>query len=192
MRCYPPPLVAGFTVIRRPLLPVKGSVPRHKHKKHIYIVGAPGSGKSFVAKRLAGMLHVPWHDLDGDDWLTLSDEELSFRQQSLTCGSGWIFESVFPQRIWSGALKEADAIYLIATPKWIRVIRVLWRHLLKRLGVKFPGHHGPETLSDILFRIHSTLFYEERIYPDMLAILAPFSGKVFVAYNNADVVQIYR
>ncbi|SMC03839.1 AAA domain-containing protein [Sulfobacillus thermosulfidooxidans DSM 9293] len=33
----------------------------------IYLIGAPGSGKSFLAERLSHALHIAWHDLDGED-----------------------------------------------------------------------------------------------------------------------------
>ena len=65
------------------------------------IIGNSGSGKSWLAERLAGHLQVPWVDLDSIHWL--SDEHSIARPRGETLGMAriaaseerWVIEGVY-------------------------------------------------------------------------------------------------
>ena len=65
------------------------------------IIGNSGSGKSWLAKQLAGYLHVPWVDLDSIHWL--SDEHSIARPRAEALGMArvaanderWVIEGVY-------------------------------------------------------------------------------------------------
>lgn len=65
------------------------------------IIGNSGSGKSWLAERLAEHLHIPWVDLDSIHWL--SDEHSIPRPRAealgtarvLASGERWVIEGVY-------------------------------------------------------------------------------------------------
>ena len=62
----------------------------------ILIVGNAGAGKSFLARRLAGMTKLPLTHLDNEywkpGWVKTPRDEWDARQLELTAGESWIIE----------------------------------------------------------------------------------------------------
>jgi adenylate kinase family enzyme len=65
------------------------------------IIGNSGSGKSWLAERLAGHLQVPWVDLDSIYWLSDEHSIARPRSESLAmariaaCQERWVIEGVY-------------------------------------------------------------------------------------------------
>jgi adenylate kinase family enzyme len=64
--------------------------------RRISVVGASGSGKSRLARELAGMLDVPYIELDAivhqADWVPLPDAEFRARVDAATAADGWVVD----------------------------------------------------------------------------------------------------
>jgi adenylate kinase family enzyme len=117
----------------------------------IHITGGPGSGKTYAATRLAGMLGLPIYDLDGlllaelEDLPELEDAELCvqrLRQQasSLAAADAWISDGAYLS--WSQPFFDrAEIILWFDTPWRVASWRIALRHLKAELARKnrFPG-----------------------------------------------------
>ena len=67
--------------------------------KRIIIVGSMGSGKSWLAKQIAGITEYPVYHLDVEfwkpGWVMSSDEEKIARLQEITGGEKWIIDGTY-------------------------------------------------------------------------------------------------
>ena len=150
----------------------------------LYIIGAPGSGKSFLAETMSQRWGIPWYDLNNDVWAKFDPRvRQQIREQVITHPS-WIFEAVFPEGFWFEAFQEADLIIVLRTPLIIRLWRIVKRHIEKRQGKLFKGQNDPETMSELFHRLHSSWQYEHRTLPIALSYLQDIPGTVLMLPNN--------
>lgn len=115
---------------------------RAKLKPRIHIIGGSGSGKSYVAAKLAEHFGVPAYDLDELFWdhaatgygLHANSAERDQRLVAIVSQNGWVIEGVYYQ--WLAPSFEAADIIVALTPSiWIRHGRVIRRFILRKLGV---------------------------------------------------------
>jgi adenylate kinase family enzyme len=123
-------------------------------KPRIHIIGGPGSGKSYIATKLAGRFGVPVYDLDDFFWeraalsygIRADSTERDRRFATIVSQDGWIIEGVYYQ--WLAPSFDAAHIILALTPSvWVRHGRVVKRFILRRLG-RIPSKR--ESLADLL------------------------------------------
>ena len=123
-------------------------------KPRIHIIGGPGSGKSYIATKLAQRFNVPVYDLDDLFWdrtalnygIRADSTERDRRFATIVSQDGWIVEGVYYQ--WLAPSFDAANIILALTPSvWVRHGRVIKRFILRRLG-RIPSKR--ESLADLL------------------------------------------
>ncbi len=110
-------------------------------KPRIHIIGGSGSGKSYVAARLARRFGVPAHDLDELFWDRAAgrygirtDPAKRDRQfLDIVVQDGWIIEGVYYQWLIPG-FDVADIILALTPSIWIRHWRVGRRFILRKFG----------------------------------------------------------
>ena len=106
--------------------------------KKIHIIGAPGSGKSFVAKKLAKELEIKHYDLDDFFW-TNSDYSQrtnpNKRNSKLTDTikkESWIIEGIYYK--WTEeSFANADVICVLKPNVLLRDWRILTRYIACKL-----------------------------------------------------------
>ena len=106
--------------------------------QRIVVVGTTGSGKTTVAGRLAGCLHIPHIELDAlhweANWSHVTDEELRKRIDAATRLDAWVVDGnygVTRNITWP----RAQAVIWLDYPLWT-VFWQLWRRILKRWWTK--------------------------------------------------------
>jgi adenylate kinase family enzyme len=122
-------------------------------KPRIHILGGPGSGKSWIAAKLAARLGVPAHDLDDLFWeraasrygVRADPAERDRRLTAIVAGDGWIIEGVYYQWL-APSFAAADCIVALTPPIWLRHGRVLRRFISRKLG-RAPSKR--ESLADL-------------------------------------------
>ena len=145
--------------------------------RRIYVIGAPGSGKSFLAERLSQTLKLPWHDLDGDDVDAMSNGDRSSFSQCLRQQNQWICEGTV-HGIGIDWVRAADLTVILTTPMPVRSFRVIRRAVWKKLGKHFPGQPGSESWASLRYRLGLTWHYQKRI-------LSPFLEKLHDQHLSA-------
>jgi adenylate kinase family enzyme len=102
--------------------------------RRIVVLGNSGSGKSTLARRLGGRLNLPVVHLDvlfwSPGWTEPEDNEV-FRAKvrEAIAGDAWICEGNFVGRTFDLRLPRADAVIFIDQPRWLCLVRILWRWL---------------------------------------------------------------
>src|SRR5215469_11993824 len=109
-------------------------------KPRIHIIGGPGSGKSYIAAKLAERFHIPHHDLDELFWdrsaprygVPADPKERDRKLTDIVSQDGWIIEGVY--YLWLGPSFDAADYIIDLTPNiWVRHPRVAWRFLRRKL-----------------------------------------------------------
>ena len=122
-------------------------------KPRIHILGGPGSGKSYLAAKLANHFGIPAYDLDSLFWdqtsscygIRANPEKRDQQLATVVTQDGWVIEGVYYQ--WLAPSFKAANIVLALTPSiGIRHWRVIRRFVLRRLG-RVPSKH--ESLADL-------------------------------------------
>ncbi|MGR3464029.1 AAA family ATPase [Limimaricola sp.] len=100
--------------------------------KRVMIIGQPGSGKSWLARRMGEITHLPVVHIDqvhwAPGWVERSRSEKDRLCAEIHARPEWIFEGhhsgIFDQR-----LARADTVIWLDLPVGLRLRRVLWRSL---------------------------------------------------------------
>ncbi len=116
-------------------------VSRAPLKPRIHIIGGSGSGKSYIAAKLAQRFGVPTYDLDELFWDRAAGNygiraDPAKRDQQLldiVARDGWIIEGVYYQWLTPG-FDVADIIIALTPSIWIRHWRVVRRFILRKFG----------------------------------------------------------
>ena len=105
--------------------------------RRVSVVGSSGAGKSTFAAALAGVLGVPWLELDSvyhqADWTPLSAEEFRGRVAAVASGSSWVIDgnySTVSDIVWA----RADTVIWLDLPKRTVMRRIIWRTLRRVAG----------------------------------------------------------
>lgn len=97
----------------------------------IYIIGGPGCGKTYAAKKISALAKIDFFELDdifwGKDYNTKETKnERAKKLKKVLKNKKWIIEGVFHS--WTQlALEKADLIILIKCKRYLRTIRILKR-----------------------------------------------------------------
>ena len=159
-----------------------------KSKKHrkIHIIGAPCSGKSFLAKKLAKKLKITHYNLNDIFWKPNSysiKEDESIRNKNLKKiikKEKWITEGVFLG--WIGpCLKNADLIIFLKVNTLLRLWRAIRRYILRSLGIEKTNKH--EGLKQFYKFLKYVLRYPKR-YNQLELELKPYKNKVRIIKNS--------
>ena len=132
----------------------------------IHIIGGPGSGKSYVAAKLAVRFAVPACDLDNLFWdnatsrygIRADPAERDRKLAAVVSGDGWISEGVYYE--WLGpSFDAADYIIALTPPIWIRHWRVIKRFWMRKFG----GNQSKrESVLDLLRLLRWSHAYDRR------------------------------
>jgi adenylate kinase family enzyme len=100
--------------------------------RRISVVGTSGTGKSTVARQLAGNLGVPFVELDGifhqPGWAALPAEEFRRRVAEVTARDAWVIDgnySAVRPLVWA----RADTVIWIDLPRPVVMRQIIWRTL---------------------------------------------------------------
>jgi len=156
--------------------------------KKIYIIGAPGSGKSHIARLLSLSLNVKSYELDHLYWDpnvnrygiptdTLRRTEML---NNILAEQAWIMEGIYHD--WTQpCFAEADVIILLKTKVWIRHWRLIKRYFQHRSK----AYHGKrETFMDLLRLLAWNQRYERKQLPHVMESINGNHDKLR-SYNNS-------
>lgn len=154
----------------------------------IYLVGAPGSGKSFLAERLSQTLGIPWYDLDSDEFARMDSQLHRERFWQIQQQEMWICEAVYGgvSLDWVGL---ADVSVILTPPRLVRMWRVAARALAKKRGVEFPGQPGRDTWASLKYRLGGTWYYERDVLEPFMATIQAAALPVLCIPDNVQALR---
>ncbi|MBS3172528.1 AAA family ATPase [Candidatus Woesearchaeota archaeon] len=102
----------------------------------VYVLGAPGSGKTFLAKKLCRILNIEYFDLDDIFWekkysVKRDEDERDRLLQKIVKKKQWIVEGVYTS--WTGeVVKDSDLVIWLDSPTHVLMWRIFSRYLKKK------------------------------------------------------------
>ncbi len=109
--------------------------------RRVVILGCSGSGKSTFAQRLGHRLGLPVVHLDALYWRPAwqKPDTVGFRARTAAAiaGDAWISEGNY-RETFDLRLPRADAVIILETPRWLRILRVLRRVIFSTRGADLP------------------------------------------------------
>ena len=101
--------------------------------KRVMIIGQPGSGKSFLARKLGDATGLPVHHMDRihwqPGWELRSKEEKTALCREVHAQDRWIFEGGFSAS-WEERLNRCDTLIWLDFPLHVRLLRVIRRTIM--------------------------------------------------------------
>lgn len=159
----------------------------------IRIIGACGSGKSYIAKEISKRYGVNYYELDNLVW-DRSEENLRFpieirdsNLMKIVNTEAWIIEGVHYK--WGQeSFKKADLIFIIQPNRFLRDYRVVKRFIKSRLGIE------PWNYKQTLKNLYEMLFvwnkdFDKKNLKDIFEITEIYSEKRIAVKNNKEVLK---
>jgi len=123
----------------------------------IHIIGGPGSGKSFLARKLSEQYKIPHYDLDDIQWDNFAEgygtKRGSQERDSLLADilekNDWIIEGVYYS--WcTQCFEDADRIILLEVPRYKYRFRIIRRFVRRKLHLEKGKKETLKSLSGLL------------------------------------------
>lgn len=90
--------------------------------KRVAVIGNAGGGKSTLARRLAGKLSLPYHEIDTllwqPGWILQSEEIFEAAHQKILAEDSWVIDGLGRLDSIEARLRRATNIVLIDMPLW--------------------------------------------------------------------------
>lgn len=110
----------------------------------IHIIGGPGSGKTYAAKRLAHALNMKcydiddiyWHKKDQDFTKKASEKERDLKVNKIAKLPCWIVEGAYTNDWVAPFVSRADIIVFITPHRILRAGRIMMRSLRRKSSKK--------------------------------------------------------
>lgn len=161
----------------------------------IHIIGGPGTGKSWLARRLAERYGAPHIDLDDLFWENEAGygvkrpapERDRLLQQALG-REQWITEGVYYAWV-SPCFAQADAVYVLDRPLWLCRLRMVRRFVRRRLG-REPGKR--ESLRSLRELLRWAGRYKRKNLTQIRNCLAGYGGKVQWLRRGSDIRHLLK
>lgn len=154
--------------------------------KRILVIGCPGAGKTYFAKRLGEKINLPIIHMDNLYWrkdkTSLNDEELKEKLLPYLKEETWIIDGNYHQNL-ALRLDYATDVYFLKMPRDECIEGILER-------IDQPRDDIPwiETKKDAAELIAWTLDYEERTKKDEDALLKKYPHlRVYTFYSRQEV-----
>lgn len=148
----------------------------------IFIIGGPGSGKTFLAKKLSAEHGIPHYDLDDLFWdntaavygIERNPTERDALLDRILAENDWIIEGVY--YAWCGrCFAEADSIRFLNVPRRVYRQRIIRRFIRRKLGME---NGKKETLGSLRDLLKWADRYQKKNAVEIVKILLAYSDKV--------------
>ena len=162
----------------------------------IHIVGASGSGKTWLSKRLSEKYEVPFYALDDLFWdnvrgcysVKREEAERNRMLREIIAQESWIIEGV--QHAWVGeSFEKADVIYCLETPPALCRIRILKRFFERKRN---RTSRENEDLQSLLRLLKWTKKFYRVNFQEIRGILERYENKVVYLKGNRQVQDICK
>ena len=165
-----------------------------KSYKKIYIVGAPGSGKTFISNKLSQLMGLNVYGLDDifwdrsrtDAYVRANEKTRDAKLAKVLEQDNWIIEGVYYKWLKS-AFRDSDIIIVLNPSVYLRQWRIFKRFLHRKFIL---GEFKKESLSSF---IEMALWNQKFDSDNMIRIqnfIAEHQDKVVFCKDHSDVVKL--
>ena len=154
----------------------------------IFIIGGSGSGKTYLAKKLANTYSLPHYDLDDVFWDNQAahygtKRNASERQamlEEILHQEQWIIEGVYYS--WcSQCFIDADRIYVLKVPRHTYRYRIIKRFIKRKFGLE---KGKKETIRSLIALLKWTDSYNKHAMEEINQLLLPYQAKRIELHNT--------
>jgi adenylate kinase family enzyme len=162
----------------------------HYHRLHI--IGGPGSGKSYVAAKVAATLGVEAYDLDDLFWdpgastygVKAGEETRNQALTAIVMRDAWVIEGVYYKWL-TPSFERADLIIVLDTPVWLRDWRIVKRTVI-RMFRRSPSMKK-ETLASLFKLLQWNHAYEKDVLAPARALIDRLGKSAVACRTLSDV-----
>ncbi|CAH0344434.1 DNA topology modulation protein [Bacillus sp. CECT 9360] len=161
--------------------------------KKIMILGCPGAGKSTLAKRLSGILHIPAIHLDAHfwqpGWIEMPREKWQAKHEGLMAGDSWIMDGHYSTTI-GNRFVNADTVIYLEFPTIVCLYRIIKRRF------QYHGETRPDMASGCPEKIDWEFFsyvatFNRQKAPILKERIASLSGKKIMVLKNRRQIEAF-
>lgn len=160
----------------------------------IHIVGGPGSGKSYMARRISSETGVPHFDLDNIVWdnkpttygVKASIESRNENLMRILANESWIIGGTYYKWLRDSFI-QADKIFVLTPNVYYRHWRIIKRFVKRKLGIEKSAYR--ETWDGFTKMLKWNHQFDANNLNGTLNILAELSEKVVVCKKNTDIMK---
>lgn len=161
--------------------------------RKIYIIGAPGSGKSYIAGLLSLSLGLHAHELDHLYWdpnmnrygIPTDIPTRTAMLNAILAEPAWIMEGIYHD--WTApCFEQAEVIVMLKTNVWLRHWRLIKRFFQHRRR-SYKGKR--ETLREILQLLVWNHRYEKNELPRVEQALRPHKHKLRIFTRSGEAMS---
>lgn len=157
--------------------------------RRIHIMGGPGSGKTYAARRLSERFDIPSYDLDELFWdrstqrygVKAPEAERDAHLMAIVQQPAWVIEGVY-HRWLRPSFERADVIFVLRPAVYVRDWRILRRFMRRKMGI---AATKKETLVDLWRLLLWNHCYDHDSLKLAMEVIEEFKQKT-VLCNNAD------
>lgn len=128
-------------------------VAAHYHRAvaadRILVYGVTGTGKTTLARRLAGRTGLPWHSVDDltwePGWVPVPAAEQRRRVAEICAGERWILDTAYGQWL-EIPLARVQLIVALDYPRWVSLARLIRRTLVRAVDRRLVCNGNTESL----------------------------------------------
>ena len=136
-----------------------------RHRR-IHVLGGPGSGKSYVAAKIAATFGIATYDLDELFWdpaaptygVRADKEQRDQALAALVRQEAWVIEGAYYKWL-TPSFERADLIILLNPSVWLRDWRIVKRYMLQLVGKS--TSRKKETFASLLNLLHWNHTYKK-------------------------------
>lgn len=157
--------------------------------KKIHIIGAPGSGKSYIANLISNQTNIKNYNLDDIFWdnsvrtfgIKADVKKRDMNLHKILLNDSWIIEGVYYGWL-SESFDKADIIIVLKTNLSVRNWRILKRFFKRKIGL-IPCKKK-ETLKELIKLIKWNHAYDKKNMVEAEQMIDQFPSKKIVIIDN--------
>jgi adenylate kinase family enzyme len=161
--------------------------------QRIHIIGGPGSGKSYIARRLSQRFGIPAYDLDELFWdrtaprygVRAAIHERDARLMAITQEARWIIEGVYYGWL-RPSFERAERIFVLHPNVLLRDWRIVKRYVNRKFGIR-PTKR--ENLFDLYQLIQWNHQYDTGHLRQALELMQEFEDKIVVCRRTKALLE---
>lgn len=173
--------------------PYRENINFDKKMRKIHIIGACGSGKTYIAQKLSNILNISHYDLDDAYWSPInndystpfSDKEMAANLNKILRHESWIVEGAYCDWV-DDVFKSADIIIILNVNMFVRDCRIIKRFICG----KFKKSSRKEGFGNLIHMLKWNHKCEDKFMRDALVCTQPFASKRHVIKSVHDAIGL--